>query len=462
MPEPIGKQIEVVCLATTGHHVVLGTAGSGKTTMAVYRARYLSNPALPGGGKTLVITYNKALMRYIAGVDILSTSNVIVENYHRFARGYLNSKGLLPDKAIVSMGQRRVLIETAVQDVKKEYVAQAFFQRHLKFFSDEIKWIASHNLPSVEAYIEARRTGRADANLSRALRPLMWQIHERYLELRRSTGRLYDFDDIASAVSAAFDNDNKPRLYKHIVIDEGQDMSPEMLRSLAKAIPPDGSITFFGDSAQQIYGRGMSWRDAGLRPLKVWEFRQNYRNTLSIAKLGLAISKMPYFLDQTDMVEPIFPAADGPKPALVEINIPANELPFAVRLAIQHARTRAVAILLRTHAQLADLKPLLPKGAISLREDFAGSSRNIGLYYGTYHSAKGLEFDVVLLPCLSNGELPSHEDIATDGLEEALAQDGRLFYVGVTRAKSELVITYTGTQSLLLPTDRDLYTESQR
>jgi len=61
MPEPIGKQIEVVCLPTTGHHVVLGTAGSGKTTMAVYRARYLSNPALPGNGRTLIITYNKAL-----------------------------------------------------------------------------------------------------------------------------------------------------------------------------------------------------------------------------------------------------------------------------------------------------------------------------------------------------------------------------------------------------------------
>lgn len=462
MPDPVGKQIEVVCLAAAGHHVVLGTAGSGKTTMAVYRARYLSNPSLPGNGRTLVITYNKALMRYIAGIDTLANCNVSVENYHKFARGYLNSRGLLPGSAIVSMGQRQILIETAVRDISSAYPGQAFFQRNRKFFSDEIKWIASHNLSCVEAYIEARRTGRADANLSRALRPLMWQVYQRYLELRRLTGRLYDFDDIASAVSNALDDDANPRFYKHVVIDEGQDMSPEMLRSLAKAIPADGSVTFFGDSAQQIYGRGMSWRDAGLRPQKIWEFRQNYRNTISIAKLGLAISKMSYFSDQPDMVEPIFPVADGPKPALVRITDPSTELNFVVRLAGQQARTRAVAILLRTHAQIAELRHFLPRGSIALNDDSSSSSQNIGLYYGTYHSAKGLEFDVVFLPCMADGELPSHEDIETDGLEEALAQDGRLFYVGVTRAKSELVITYSGNRSSLLPPDNDLYAESEK
>jgi hypothetical protein len=41
-----------------------------------------------------------------------------------------------------------------------------------------------------------------------------------------------------------------------------------MLRALSKAIPPDGSFTFFGDVAQQIYGHRMTWRSAGLKPLK--------------------------------------------------------------------------------------------------------------------------------------------------------------------------------------------------
>jgi superfamily I DNA/RNA helicase len=103
----------------------------------------------------------------------------------------------------------------------------------------------------------------------------MWEIRLEYLRLRGDAGRLYDFDDIAGAVSAAFDSDDFARLYRHVIIDEGQDMSPEMIRSLTKAVPPDGSVTFFGDVAQQIYGRGISWRDAGMRPAKTWEFRHN-------------------------------------------------------------------------------------------------------------------------------------------------------------------------------------------
>jgi superfamily I DNA/RNA helicase len=462
MPNLVDKQQEVVCLSAKGHQVVLGSAGSGKTTMAVYRAIYLSNPKLPGGGKTLIITYNKALMRYISSMESLPHDRVTVENYHRFARGYLSSRGLLGTSSIVSSNRREDLIQQAVMELIVAHGNHTFFQRHLKFFSDEVKWIAGHNMPTVEAYVEVTRTGRAAANLSRTLRPLMWQVYQRYRELRQQVGRPYDYDDIATAVSNALDGDLSARLYRHVIIDEGQDMSPEMLRSLSKAIPADGSITFFGDMAQQIYGRGMSWRSAGLRPLKIWEFQQNYRNTISIAKLGLAISKMPYYDGLADMVAPIFPVADGPKPALVQFATEADELKAVVALGTERAKTRSVVILLRNYAQIEKLRRHLPGHATFLKEDSTSWSSAPGLSYGTYHSAKGLEFEIVLLPGMAEGVMPSTGDIETDGLDDALAQDGRLLYVGVTRAKSELVITYTGAVSPLLPTDKSLYVEVTR
>lgn len=462
MPNPVGKQIEVVGLSPTGHHVVLGSAGSGKTTMAVLRAKFLSNPRLPGSGRTLIITYNKVLMRYIASGGALAAASITVENYHLFARGYLNSKGLLPGTSIISIGNRTKLINQAIENVAAKYEENTFFHRHEKFFLEEIKWLAGHNLANVDAYVSARRTGRADANLSRALRPVMWEIRAEYLALRKASGRLYDFDDIAGAVSAAFDSDGTARRYRHIIIDEGQDMSPEMIRSLTKAVPADGSVTFFGDVAQQIYGRGISWRDAGMRPAKVWEFRQNYRNTVSIAKLGLAISQMPYYADQADMVEPIFPVADGPKPALVEFGTKVEEIRFVIGLARERAQRGSVVILLRTYEQIAGIKNLLPVTAIPLKEDVGLWDSVAGLYYGTYHSAKGLEFDIVMLPYMSAVDMPSAADIAMDGQDAAMEQDGRLLYVGVTRAKSELILTYTAAASLLLPADRTLFNESKR
>ncbi len=182
LPKPIGRQKEVLYLPAQGHIAVLGTAGSGKTILAILRAAYLANRKIDHHGKTLLITFNSVLVSYLKHLQEDSIADVVVENYHKFARGYLGCR------------------------------------------------------------------------------------------------------------------------YRHVVvIDEGQDFSPEMIRSLAKAIPADGSLTFFGDVAQQIYGHRISWREAGL-DIKVWEFKENYRNTQQIAKLGPEIANMPYFRGLPDIV----------------------------------------------------------------------------------------------------------------------------------------------------------------
>jgi hypothetical protein len=73
-------------------------------------------------------------------------------------------------------------------------------------------------------------------------------------------------------------------------------------------------VTLFGDVAQQIYGRRLSWKDAGLKIESVWQFRKNYRNSREIAALGLAIAAMPYFGDEPDMVAPDEFRAGWPAP----------------------------------------------------------------------------------------------------------------------------------------------------
>lgn len=456
IPEPVGKQQEVVCLGTKGHYVVLGTAGSGKTTMAIARAKYLTQPRLPGQGAVLLITFNKALMRYIRSVAGHLSPHITVENYHLFARGYLNYRGLMSNASIVSSAARTTFIASAVQEVSQRYQPHSFFERSPKFFSDEIKWMSGQNIKDLPTYLDVRRVGRADANLKKSVRPLMWEVRSQYLVNRAASNRLYDLDDIAAAVSLALDGDKTARKYRHVIIDEGQDLSPEMVRSLVKAVPGEGSVTFFGDVAQQIYGRGMSFRDAGLKPTDVWKFSQNYRNTRSIARLGLLISKMPYYAGETDMVEPTSPAADGPKPTLVKCVDANSEIRLISRITKEHAKTRSVAILCRTHALISAIKPYLPSSAVALREDNDNWAGNSGIFFGTYHAAKGLEFDVVALPFVSKGAMPSAEDIEADG-EDAFAQDGRLLYVGVTRARTDLILTYSNEISDLLPSDPSLY-----
>ena len=69
---------------------------------------------------------------------------------------------------------------------------------------------------------------------------------------------------------------------------------------------------------------------------------------------------------------------------------------------------------------------------------FAGAGQGRGVNLLTYHRAKGLEFEAVLLPRVEEGELPFKRARS----DEAIAEERRLFYVGITRAKTHLTITW--------------------
>jgi DNA helicase II / ATP-dependent DNA helicase PcrA len=78
-----------------------------------------------------------------------------------------------------------------------------------------------------------------------------------------------------------------------------------------------------------------------------------------------------------------------------------------------------------------------------LESRFGEESAGRGVNLLTYHRAKGLEFEVVFLPRLEEGELP----FKRSRTREALAEERRLLYVGMTRAKRHLEITWSGAPS---------------
>ena len=444
-------------MPAAGHTAVLGTAGSGKTTLALYRAAYLSERSMPHSGKTLLLTFNTTLVTYLKYLKPIELRNVHVENYHTFARGYLNARGKMGYNSICKPNDRKAYIFQAVKKVESSYEPSKFFKRPPEFFEDEIQWIFSHGIASSDEYVEVERVGRFGTNLSRKLRPIMYEILEKYVEIRTSNGKTYDWDDIANYVRKEFEEDTSSRLYKHIIIDEGQDFSPEMIRSLVAAIPGDGSISFFGDVAQQIYGQRMSWRSAGLNIPQQWFFKENYRNTKQIAQLGLAISRMPFFHDIPDLVEPTSPRADGALPTLVECGDRNQQVDTALRAARNVARTQRVAILVKNRAQESLFSSALGREATRLHRDLKVWNDGPGIYHGTYHAAKGLEFDMVIVPFLDADNLPDQDYIASHGEEDALTHDGRLLYVAVTRAKTGLILLYGGKLTPLLPINESLY-----
>jgi DNA helicase-2/ATP-dependent DNA helicase PcrA len=83
---------------------------------------------------------------------------------------------------------------------------------------------------------------------------------------------------------------------------------------------------------------------------------------------------------------------------------------------------------------------------IAQLEERFGSNSGKGVHLLTYHRAKGLEFDAVFLPRLEERELPSK----LSKTDVAIAEERRLLYVGLTRARRHLTVTWAGKPSRFL------------
>ncbi|MEV0085879.1 UvrD-helicase domain-containing protein [Saccharopolyspora sp. NPDC050642] len=462
LPVPHGQQREVVYLREKGHCVVLGAAGSGKTVMAVHRARHLAEA--PGvGGPTLLVTFNQALVPYLR--KLADHPDVTVQTYHALARGYVSNR-MKWREFVCGRQLKERLVARALDDVRAAGgPVRSVLNRPVGFFLDELHWLAAHGISTPDSYTsgELRRIGRG-TKLEAQDRAIAYRVYQRYVELREQANRRCDWDDLASIFLRLLQNDNNPRRYRHVVVDEGQDFTPEMIRSLAVAIPEEGSLTFFADYAQQLYGSRMSWRSLGLDVSRTVEFAQNYRNSLQVAHLARAITHLPHFRDEVELVEPKDPKDDGLKPALVEASSKDEQATLAVKYATNLSSDERQDK--DDHGQVVILAPnetltwRLQTELGESRRTITRLDRNLdrwrtgrGIFYGTYRDARGLEFDTVILPFCDADVLPSAEEVYAFGLDEAHARQARQLYVAVTRARKNLTLIYSGRMTELLPSE---------
>ncbi len=454
---PSRKQREVIYLPIKGHTVVLGAAGSGKTTMALLRGLYLAEAE---GKKVLILTFNRALTNYMKKAIGKELSNLQIETFHTFARGYLRYRGFNLENRILDPDIRKRIIGEAME--KMEY-----FQNRLKKVSnsekyknrvcEEIAWMDRMGIKSLDEYVKAERIGRTP--LKREVRKFYFELREKYRELRTKYGYQFDWEDIALTVYEEFNKDNSVRRYDHILVDEAQDFSVPMMWSVTKAVPEEGGVTAFLDMAQQIYGIRLSWKSLGLNVRNVWRFEENYRNTKEIVLFAHAV-KEHLGLSDEDLVLPSDKRAEGAKPLVIKASSEEQELAFICDQAENlYNAGYSVAILVRRREQekifLSQMTKKIP--LVRLDRNFSPPISNY-VCYGSYHAAKGLEFDAVILPMADKDNLPNHEIKENFWKEdEWRISEARLFYVGITRARERLIISYTGDCTPFLPPNRNLY-----
>jgi hypothetical protein len=235
---------------------VLGGAGTGKTVLAMHRAKWLAENRTRGGKKVLFTTFTKNLatdieqnLRTLCSGPTLAMLEV--RNLDAWVHGLMRSRKL----------EHRI-----VYDRKRDGALQAWqaamAARDTKlnlpdnFYEEELEQVVlAQGVTTRDQYRIARRTGRKSL-LSRATRDAVWPVFEEYRG-QLTSRKLKEVDDAYREIADLLSGqDERVDSYSAIVIDETQDFGPQALRLLRAMVPSAANDLFFvGDGHQRIYNR---------------------------------------------------------------------------------------------------------------------------------------------------------------------------------------------------------------
>lgn len=452
-------QLTLVRVSATGPVLIKGVAGSGKTTIGLYRAQYLADTIekqrrlFGENASILLLTFSRTLANVLQQLyeELYGKlpQTITIDTFSRWMMKKL-SKAIhyqMPEDK-----QRHALIQQALREVAQEYPEDKIvLTRPSRFFLDEIdNLIRSRGLETLEDYQIANRVGRGFGLDRERHRPIVWKVYERYQQLLEEQ-KLVDFADLPRLVQK---HCTPLPQYDVIVIDEAQDLAPVYLRlasNLIAGFDESRSLTLLADPAQSIYYRGISWKEGGInvRGNRTRTLSKNFRNTQQILEAAQYILEgCDDLKNEGEFISPTSTHRLGPKPIVVQYEETVEAMKYITENIIQLCqsgkyRPGDIAVLSRVDGlSLTSLRKLLSKESIPWAHfrdpKFEILENQVKLI--TMHSAKGLEFPVIFMIDLDDGVIPH---IASSETEEFdVLQERKLFYVSMTRASERLYLLY--------------------
>ena len=448
---------------------VLGGAGTGKTVVAMHRARWLARN-LPAGNRILFTTFTRNLaadiehnLRAICTPEEMERIEIV--NLDRWVQRLLRGKGY---RFRLSFERHADAWREAMA---KKPLGLGFSDR---FFSDEWEQVIQANgVESREEYLRVARTGRG-VRLNRATRAEIWRVFEEYRAQLAERGVMEAADCYRAAAALLererSDADTEPVSrsghFASVVVDEAQDMVAPAWR-LIRGIVPAGPNDLFvvGDAHQRIYSRhrivlGRCGIDIRGRARKL---RLNYRTTEETRRWasGLLDHRSIDDLDGgTDDNRGVHSVAHGPAPRVKALPRPEDEqaawlVQYLRDLSSRDEALRGICVVTRTRYERDAVGEELLEADLPLEllEAESPDDSSEGVRLATMHRVKGLEFDRMVIASANENLVPLAATIPEDdGPERAAAETSEraLLYVAATRAKKDLTVLSFGAPSPFL------------
>lgn len=448
-------QRSVVERSFNGPARVTGSAGTGKSVVALHRAAWLArqNPK----ARILLTTFSKTLATRLAqNADILlggsaEREQIEIGHLHKIARDLWVEKHDQPFHAVTAK-RLTGLLEAAVATIN------GGGQFSIGFLRSEFEAVVDPaGITTWEQYKSASRANRGTP-LGARQKLAIWRVFEIVLQLLLKEN-LNTWNSLCHDTAESLSNP----VYDHVIADEAQDFGPAELR-LVRALAAGGKndILLCGDSGQRIYKSRTSLLSCGLDVRgRSTNLKINYRTTQQIRRFADSLfSSSEADAEGIPLTRDAVSILNGPAPQVTGFGSVADEVSgLAEWLESRFSegmKPKEIAIFGRTESVLHDrAEPALEAAGIKgqpLNDEDPASENHVSL--GTMHRAKGLEFKAVAIVGCDLGLLPLRSvlDSILDSADRALfvEQERNLLYVALTRAREQVLVTHTSRPSALL------------
>lgn len=442
------EQRELVSREYAGPARVAGSAGTGKTVVALHRAVHLARTK--PHGRILLATFSEPLahalrtnVRRLIGNEPRVAERLEVHAMASLGRRLYQAR--IGPVGLASKMDLEQLLREAASSVREQKFSFVFLRTEWEQVVDA--W----QLDSWEAYRDVQRLGRR-TRLPEARRAILWKVFEHVREGLKNRGLMTE-----SAVFHALANEQAKRpapTYDAAVIDEAQDVSIAQLRFLAALGTGRPNALFFaGDLGQRIFQQPFSWKALGVDVRgRSKTLRVNYRTSHQIREqadrlLGPEISDVDGNREERRHTVSVF---NGPPPETHTYPTDSEELQAVatwLRSVVNHrVQPHEIGLFVRSSDEIKRATAAVEAAGFTSRVlDERVDIRPGAVNVATMHLAKGLEFRVVAVMACDDEVLPLQsriESVGDDGdLQEVYDTERQLLYVACTRARDRLWIS---------------------
>ncbi|KQZ12525.1 DNA helicase [Mesorhizobium sp. Root552] len=441
-------QADMVERSFSGPARVSGSAGTGKTIVALHRAVHLArvNPQ----ATVLLTTFSKALanslrhkLASLAGNEPQVSSRIVVKAIS--AVGYDLYTERFGQPQIVPASLIKSLIAKAATEVEGHRFSTQFL---IGEWNDVVD---AWQLRSWEDYRDVSRLGRK-TRIGGKQRETLWAIYERVRNGLAERGQL-TWSDVFGRLADSMTNGGA-RPYDFAVIDEAQDLGVAEARFFAAlAAGRSDGLFFAGDLGQRIFQQPFSWKALGLDVRgRSFTLRINYRTSHQIRLHAdrLLPSTVSDVDGNTEGRRGTVSMFDGPPPLVMACSDADHECASVAAWISDRLKEgcspREVGVFVRSDAELKRARAAVKAAgvrAVELSEKVEVEDGAVAI--STMHFAKGLEFRSVVVMACDDEVIPQSERIeavADDAdLEEVYNTERHLLYVACTRARDHLLVT---------------------